>query len=86
MDHRLEFRSDNGGSAYMAADTRGVARALGLKPINTPVCSPQSNSKGFASTFTRDYVAQLDLSDAATMPRSCLRPSSTSTRCIRTLR
>lgn len=41
-DHLLEFLSDN-GSAYIAVETRGVARSLGLKPINTPVCSPQSN-------------------------------------------
>lgn len=36
----LELLSDNGG-AYIAAETRVLARALGLKPINTPVCSPQ---------------------------------------------
>jgi putative transposase len=29
--------------------TRALARALGLKPINTPVCSPQSN--GIAEHF-----------------------------------
>jgi len=40
--HRLEFLSDNGG-AYIAHDTRRIARSLGLTPINTPVCSPQSN-------------------------------------------
>jgi len=40
--HTLEFLSDN-GSAYIATQTRQMARALGLKPINTPVCSPQSN-------------------------------------------
>ena len=36
--HALEFLSDNGG-----VETRALARALGLKPINTPACSPQSN-------------------------------------------
>ena len=40
--HTLEFLSDNGG-AYIAAETRQTARQLGLKPVNTPVCSPQSN-------------------------------------------
>jgi putative transposase len=40
--HALEFLSDNGG-AYIAAETRTLACVLGLKPINTPVCSPQSN-------------------------------------------
>ncbi|MDR6890716.1 transposase InsO family protein [Variovorax sp. 3319] len=40
--HALEFLSDNGG-AYIAAETRQIARQLGLSPVNTPVCSPQSN-------------------------------------------
>jgi putative transposase len=40
--HTLEFLSDN-GSAYVSNQTRSIARQLGLKPINTPVCSPQSN-------------------------------------------
>ena len=56
----LEFLSDNGG-AYIAAETRALARALGLKPINTPVCSPQSNgmAESFVNTFKRDYVARM---------------------------
>ena len=37
------------GSADIAADTRALARSLGLRPINTPVCSPQSN--GIAEHF-----------------------------------
>ena len=47
----------------------GVARSLGLKPINTPVCSPQSNgmAESFVNTFKRDYVARIDLSDTATV-------------------
>jgi putative transposase len=63
--HELEFLSDNGG-AYIAADTRSVARQLGLKPINTPVCSPQSNgmAESFVNTFKRDYVSRMDLTDA----------------------
>lgn len=67
-DHVLEFLSDNGG-AYIAADTRSVARQLGLKPINTPVCSPQSNgmAESFVNTFRRDYVSRMDLSDATTV-------------------
>jgi putative transposase len=58
-DHGLEFLRDNGG-AYIAAETRVLARALGLKPINTPVCSPQSNStaESFVKTFKRDYVSR----------------------------
>lgn len=64
----LEFLSDNGG-AYIAAETRALARALGLKPINTPVCSPQSNgiAESFVNTFKRDYVARMDLRDARTV-------------------
>lgn len=66
--HQLQFLSDNGG-AYIAADTRAVARSLGLTPINTPVCSPQSNgmAESFVNTFKRDYVARMDLRDAATV-------------------
>jgi transposase InsO family protein len=66
--HQLEFLSDNGG-AYIAADTRALVRALGLKPINTPVCSPQSNgiAESFVNTFKRDYVARMDLRDPQTV-------------------
>ena len=40
--HVLEVVSDN-GRAYIAAETRQIARQLGLEPVNTPVCNPQSN-------------------------------------------
>ncbi len=42
---------------------------LGLKPINTPVCSPQSNgmAESFVNTFRRDYLSRMDLSDAPTV-------------------
>ena len=64
----LEFLSDNGG-AYIAAETRALARALGLKSINTPVCSAQSNgmAESFVNTFKRDYVARMDRRDARTV-------------------
>jgi transposase InsO family protein len=67
-EHVLEFLSDNGG-AYIAADTRTVVRQLGLKPINTPVCSPQSNgmAESFVNTFKRDYVSRMDLADSRTV-------------------
>jgi putative transposase len=66
--HVLEFLSDNGG-AYIAHDTRSIARQLGLTPINTPVCSPQSNgmAESFVNTFKRDYVSRMDRTDAATV-------------------
>jgi transposase InsO family protein len=67
-EHVLEFLSDNGG-AYIAADTRTLARQLGLQPINTPVCSPQSNgmAESFVNTFRRDYISRMDLSDSRTV-------------------
>ena len=67
-NHALEFLSDNGG-AYIAAETRRIARQLGLTPINTPVCSPQSNgmAESFVNTFKRDYVSRMDLADARTV-------------------
>jgi transposase InsO family protein len=66
--HRLEFLSDNGG-AYIAADTKKIARELGLQPIHTPVCSPQSNgmAESFVNTFKRDYMSRMDLRDAPTV-------------------
>jgi putative transposase len=66
--HTVEFLSDNGG-AYRAEDTRRIARSLGLKPIHTPVYSPQSNgiAESFVNTFRRDYVGRMDLSDAPTV-------------------
>ena len=69
-DHTLEFLSDN-GSAYVSGQTRAIARQLGLKPINTPVCSPQSNgmAESFVNTFRRDYLSRMDLSDACVVMR-----------------
>ena len=66
--YQLQFLSDN-GSAYIAHETRRIARSLGLTPINTPVCSPQSNgmAESFVNTFKRDYVSRMDLSDARTV-------------------
>lgn len=68
QDQVLEFLSDNGG-AYIAADTKRIAKELGLKPITTPVCSPQSNgmAESFVNTFRRDYLSRMDLSDAKTV-------------------
>jgi transposase InsO family protein len=67
-DHQLEFLTDN-GSAYIASQTRSLARQLGLKPVNTPVRSPQSNgmAESFVNTFKRDYVSRMDLIDARTV-------------------
>ncbi len=67
-DKVLESLTDNDG-AHIAAETRRVARSLGLRPINAPVCSPQSNgmAESFVNTFRRDYVSRMDLSDAPTV-------------------
>ena len=66
--HQLQFLSDN-GSAYIAHETRRIARSLGLTPVNTPVCSPQSNgmAESFVNTFKRDYVSRMDLRNARTV-------------------
>lgn len=62
---KLEFLSDNGG-AYRAHETHALVRELGLEPIHTPVCSPQSNgiAESFVNTFKRDYVSLMDRSNA----------------------
>jgi len=65
---KLEFLSDNGG-AYRAHETHALAREMGLEPIHTPVCSPQSNgmAESFVNTFKRDYVSSMDRSNAETV-------------------
>ena len=66
--HRLQFLTDNGG-AYIAHDTRRIARSPGLAPVTTPVCSPQSNglTESFVNTFKRDYLGRMDLTHARTV-------------------
>lgn len=62
----LEFLSDNGG-AFRAHETHALAHALGIKPVHTPVNSPQSNgmAESFVNTFKRDYVSTMDRSSGA---------------------
>ena len=62
---KLEFLSDNGG-AYRAHETHALARKMGIEPIHTPVCSPQSNgiAESFVNTFKRDYVSLMDRGSA----------------------
>lgn len=59
----LEFLSDNGG-AFRAIETHALAHELGIKPVHTPVNSPQSNgmAESFVNTFKRDYVGSMDRS------------------------
>ncbi len=44
----IEWLTDN-GSAYTAHKTRAFALEIGLNPLTTPICSPQSN--GMAEHF-----------------------------------
>lgn len=39
---QIEWLSDN-GSGYIAHKSRAYATGIGLKPLRTPICSPQSN-------------------------------------------
>lgn len=63
----VEWLSDN-GSAYTAEATKSFARELGLIPLTTPACSPQSNgmAESFVKTMKRDYIAHMPKPDAAT--------------------
>jgi putative transposase len=63
----IEWLTDN-GSGYTADKTRSFATSIGLKPLTTPVCSPQSNgmAESFVKTMKRDYVAFMPKPDAAT--------------------
>ncbi|MGO4766271.1 IS3 family transposase [Cupriavidus sp. 2KB_3] len=67
----IEWLSDN-GSGYTAEKTRSFASAIGLKPLTTPVCSPQSNgmAESFVKTMKRDYVAFMPKPDAETAVRN----------------
>jgi putative transposase len=66
-DSQIEWLSDN-GSCYIADETLTFSRAIGLKPITTPVRSPQSNgmAESFVKTMKRDYVSWMPKPDART--------------------
>jgi putative transposase len=57
------------GSWYTAAETRSFAKQLGLKPVTTPVTSPQSNgmAESFVKTLKRDYAKLADRPDSQTV-------------------
>ena len=67
----IEWLTDN-GSGYIAQRTRAFAAELGLKPLTTPVCSPQSNgmAESFVKTIKRDYIAFMPKPDAVTAVRN----------------
>jgi putative transposase len=64
----IEWLTDN-GSPYIARETRSFAREIGLEPLTTAICSPQSNgmAEAFVKTFKRDYVGRMDRSDGITV-------------------
>ncbi|PPV39482.1 IS3 family transposase [Ectopseudomonas oleovorans] len=67
----VQWLSDN-GSAYTAEQTRAFARQIGLQPLTTPVCSPQSNgmAESFVKTMKRDYIGHMPKPDRATALRN----------------
>ncbi len=64
----IEWLTDN-GSCYTSASTRHFARLLGLKPVTTPIVSPQSNgmAESFVKTFKRDYALLNNRPDSQTV-------------------
>jgi len=60
------------GSAYAAEQNRAFARQIGLLPLTTPVCSPQSNgmAESFVKTMKRDYIRHMPKPDQATALRN----------------
>ena len=54
----IEWLTTDNGSCYTAAETRSFAKELGLKPVTTPVTSPQSNgmAENFVKTLKRDFA------------------------------
>jgi putative transposase len=69
-DQPIQWLTDN-GSPYIAHETRAFARDIGLAPVTTPVCSPQSNgmAESFVKTLKRDYIAHMPKPDAPTAMR-----------------
>lgn len=63
-DHQLEFLTDNGG-AYFAIETKRLARDLGLKPVNTPVCTrramawPRASSTRSSGTTSAAWTCEM---------------------------
>ena len=67
----IEWLTDN-GSAYIAGKTRAFSQQIGLKPVTTPVRSPQSNgmAESCVKTIKRDYVAFMPKPDVPTAMRN----------------
>jgi putative transposase len=65
---QIEWLTDN-GSCYTSAETKSFAKMLGLKPVTTPVTSPQSNgmAESFVKTLKRDYAKLASRPDSKTV-------------------
>jgi putative transposase len=64
----IEWLTHN-GSCFTAAETGSFAKQLGLKPVTTPVTSPQSSgmAKSFVKTLKRDYAILTERPDSQTV-------------------
>lgn len=67
IDSSIQGLTDN-GSPYIARHTHAFALDIGLEPLKTPVCSPQSNcvAESVVKTMKRDYIASMPKPDART--------------------
>jgi transposase InsO family protein len=72
----IEWLSDN-GSCYIAGETRGFAREIGLEPRTTPIESPQSNgmAEAFVRTIKRDTSASVLVPMTACRAARCPWPA-----------
>lgn len=68
--HPVEWLSDN-GPPYTAWETRAFGATAGLKVVNTPAYSPESNgmAEAFVKRFKNDYVYVNDVSTAEAVLR-----------------
>lgn len=57
------------GAGHTAIETKSFAKLMGLKPITTPVTSPQSNgiAESFVKTLKRDYAKLANRPDSKTV-------------------
>jgi len=67
----IEFLTDN-GSCYTAKEVRDLAKSLNIKPVTTPVESPQSDgmAESFVNTIKRDYARLSHRPDSQTVMRN----------------
>jgi putative transposase len=73
-EHTIEWLTYN-CSCYTAMETRLFAKSLNLKPVTTPVVSPQSNgmAESFVKTLKSDYASLASKPDSATLMKQLKR-------------